>query len=47
MQKILLLPLTKQFLDKGANLPPIQIRCENSPPVDIGLTFMDAILVNF
>ena len=38
MQKILLLSLTKQFLDRGANLPPppVQIECKSSP-VHVGL----------
>ena len=31
MQKLLLLSLTKQFLDRGANLhPKVQIGCKNS-----------------
>ena len=39
MQRILLLSLTNQFLDKEANLPPppsVQIGCKNSP-IYIGL----------
>ena len=46
MQKILLLSLTKQFLDREQICPPVQIGCKNSP-VDIGLTVVFKFISSF